>query len=109
MTTMDAPSDEPVPRARAAPPAAAPALKRVPPTLMTTSSVAGPRAAPSLAAYGLACVFVYIVPTIVFALPPAPVPADPSEIEHIGAGEGAVPARVRHRGAALTHIPGRPT
>ena len=37
--------------------------------MMTTSSVASLRAAPTMAVYGLACVFLYVVPAIVFLLP----------------------------------------
>jgi hypothetical protein len=37
--------------------------------LMTTSSVASLRAAPSMAVYGLAAVFLYLLPAIVFLLP----------------------------------------
>ncbi|MEU2628589.1 MULTISPECIES: APC family permease [Kitasatospora] len=44
--------------------------------LMTTSSVASLRAAPTMAVYGLACVFLYIVPAIVFLLPTALVSAE---------------------------------
>lgn len=44
--------------------------------LMTTGSVASLRAAPSMAVYGLAAVFLYIVPAIVFLLPTALVSAE---------------------------------
>src|SRR5689334_6101065 len=44
--------------------------------LMTTSSVASLRAAPTMAVYGLACVFLYIVPAIIFLLPQALVAAE---------------------------------
>jgi amino acid transporter len=43
---------------------------------MTTSSVASLRAAPTMAVYGLACVFLYIVPAIVFLLPQSLVSAE---------------------------------
>src|SRR5215469_13126294 len=43
---------------------------------MTTSSVASLRSAPTMAVYGLACVFLYIVPAIVFLLPQALVAAE---------------------------------
>ena len=43
---------------------------------MTTSSVASLRAAPTMAVYGLACVFLYIVPAIVFLLPTSLVSAE---------------------------------
>jgi len=44
--------------------------------LMTTSSVASLRAAPTMAVYGLACVFLYLVPAIVFLMPQALVAAE---------------------------------
>jgi amino acid transporter len=44
--------------------------------LMTTSSVASLRAAPTMAVYGLACVFLYIIPAIVFLLPTSLVSAE---------------------------------
>ncbi|HEY3685055.1 MAG TPA: APC family permease [Streptosporangiaceae bacterium] len=44
--------------------------------LMTTSSVASLRAAPTMAVYGLACVFLYLVPAILFLLPTSLVSAE---------------------------------
>ncbi|GAA4600610.1 amino acid transporter [Actinoplanes octamycinicus] len=44
--------------------------------LMTTSSVASLRPAPTMAVYGLASIFLYIVPAIVFLLPTALVSAE---------------------------------
>jgi glutamate:GABA antiporter len=44
--------------------------------LMTTSSVASLRPAPTMAVYGLAAVFLYVVPGIVFLLPTALVSAE---------------------------------
>lgn len=44
--------------------------------LMTTSSVASLRSAPTMAVYGLACVFLYLVPALVFLLPTALVSAE---------------------------------
>jgi amino acid transporter len=44
--------------------------------LMTTSSVASLRAAPTMAVYGLAAVFLYIVPAIVFLIPTSLVSAE---------------------------------
>jgi amino acid transporter len=44
--------------------------------LMTTSSVASLRAAPTMAVYGLACVFLYLIPAIVFLLPTSLVSAE---------------------------------
>ena len=43
---------------------------------MTTASVASLRAAPTMAVYGLACVFLYLVPALVFLLPTALVSAE---------------------------------
>jgi glutamate:GABA antiporter len=43
---------------------------------LTVSSVASLRAAPTMAVYGLACVFLYIVPAIVFLLPTSLVSAE---------------------------------
>ncbi len=77
MASMDVPADRPV---------AVPATKVtvVRPTfitwvalaLMTTSSVASLRSSPSMAVYGLACVFLYVVPAIVFLMPQALVAAE---------------------------------
>ncbi|WP_412748548.1 APC family permease [Krasilnikovia sp. M28-CT-15] len=44
--------------------------------LMTTSSVASLRPAPTMAVYGLAAIFLYLVPAIVFLLPTALVSAE---------------------------------
>ena len=43
---------------------------------MTTASVASLRSAPTMAVYGLTCVFLYIVPAIIFLLPQALVAAE---------------------------------
>src|SRR6187431_752960 len=43
---------------------------------MTTASVASLRSAPTMAVYGLACVFLYIVPAIIFLIPQALVAAE---------------------------------
>ena len=44
--------------------------------LMTTSSVASLRPSPTMAVYGLACIFLYVVPAIVFLLPTSLVSAE---------------------------------
>ncbi|MCU7726012.1 APC family permease [Actinoplanes sp. KI2] len=71
--------------ARGVPAAATPAAAKPKPihyiswialALMTTSSVASLRAAPTMAVYGLACIFLYIVPAIVFLLPTSLVSAE---------------------------------
>src|SRR6478752_145481 len=77
MSAMDASADQPVPEAAAR--AKAPAthwISWIALALMTTSSVASLRAAPTMAVYGLACVFLYIVPAIVFLLPTSLVSAE---------------------------------
>jgi len=78
MSAMEAPADQPVPpatsRSRAA--TAAPFISWVALALMTTSSVASLRPSPTMAMYGLACVFLYIVPAIVFLLPTSLVSAE---------------------------------
>jgi putative glutamate/gamma-aminobutyrate antiporter len=74
---MDVPADRPV-AARGAP------VTVTKPTyitwltlaFMTTSSVASLRSAPTMAVYGLACVFLYLVPAIVFLMPQALVAAE---------------------------------
>jgi glutamate:GABA antiporter len=77
MSSMDVPADRPV--SVPATPAAF-----VKPTyitwvtlaFMTTASVASLRSAPTMAVYGLTCVFLYVVPAIVFLLPQALVAAE---------------------------------
>ncbi len=44
--------------------------------MMTTSSVASLRAAPTMAVYGLACVFLYLLPAVVFLLPTSLISAE---------------------------------
>src|SRR5690349_22792868 len=77
MASMDVPADRPV----AAPAARAVMVKPTYITwltlaFMTTASVASLRSAPTMAVYGLACVFLYVVPAIVFLLPQALVAAE---------------------------------
>ncbi|MGW3283676.1 APC family permease [Streptomyces sp. NPDC001002] len=79
MASMDVPADLPKAQVQArarARQVAAPRLSWVTLALMTTSSVASLRAAPTMAVYGLACVFLYLVPAIVFLLPTALVSAE---------------------------------
>ena len=77
MSAMDMPAEQPVAasRAKAAVPKSA-WISWIALALMTTSSVASLRAAPTMAVYGLACVFLYIVPAIVFLLPTSLVSAE---------------------------------
>jgi len=78
VSSIDVPAGGQMAKATAAP------LRMVKPTyitwltlaLMTTSSVASLRAAPTMAVYGLACVFLYLVPAIVFLMPQALVAAE---------------------------------
>jgi amino acid transporter len=77
MASMDVPAD----RAAAAKPARVAVVRPTYITwltlaFMTTSSVASLRSAPTMAVYGLACVFLYVVPAIVFLLPQALVAAE---------------------------------
>ncbi|MFF2329827.1 MULTISPECIES: APC family permease [unclassified Streptomyces] len=79
MSTMDVPSDAqseiPASRPRAEK-AAVPGMSWVTLALMTTASVASLRSAPTMAVYGLACVFLYLLPAIVFLMPTALVSAE---------------------------------
>ncbi|MFD5769669.1 APC family permease [Streptomyces sp. NPDC127049] len=75
MASMDAAADLPKPRA-AVRPVPPPTITWVTLALMTTASVASLRAAPTMAIYGLACVFLYLVPAVVFLLPTALVSAE---------------------------------
>src|SRR4051794_23796959 len=76
MTAADVPADGSVaaPAARTRAPATA-WISWVALAMMTTSSVASLRAAPTMAVYGLACVFLYLLPAIVFLLPTSLRPA----------------------------------
>ncbi|MFJ9244509.1 APC family permease [Streptomyces sp. NPDC101776] len=80
MASMDVPDDLPKSKQAAVRTQtrtrAAPTLTWVTLALMTTSSVASLRAAPTMAVYGLACVFLYLVPAVVFLLPTALVSAE---------------------------------
>lgn len=79
MSTMDVPSEAeseiPASQPRAKKPAV-PGMTWVTLALMTTASVASLRSAPTMAVYGLACVFLYVVPAIVFLMPTALVSAE---------------------------------
>ena len=79
MSTADASADQPaVPaasRARAKLPARA-YISWVALALMTTSSVSSLRPSPTMAMYGLACVFLYLLPAVVFLLPTSLVSAE---------------------------------
>src|SRR6201989_3626103 len=77
MASMEVPADRPVrtPAARAV--VAKPTyITWLTLAFMTTASVASLRSAPTMAVYGLTCVFLYIVPAIVFLIPQALVAAE---------------------------------
>ena len=74
MSAMDASSPPPA-ATRAKVPAKA-WISWVALAMMTTSSVASLRAAPTMAVYGLACVFLYLLPAVVFLLPTSLVSAE---------------------------------
>ncbi|MFG2820088.1 APC family permease [Kitasatospora sp. NPDC048365] len=81
MSAADVPAERPGStstgsQARAARAVATPKMTWLTLALMTTSSVASLRASPTMAVYGLACVFLYLVPAIVFLLPTALVSAE---------------------------------
>ncbi len=79
MTTADVPLGRvPAAAKAAARPAvvAPPKISWVALAMMTTASVASLRAAPTMAVYGLACVFLYLLPAVVFLLPTALVSAE---------------------------------
>jgi amino acid transporter len=82
VSTMDVPADRPAAaRAPAQAGARAPAraityISWVALALMTTSSVASLRPAPTMAVYGLAAIFLYLLPGLVFLLPTALVSAE---------------------------------
>ena len=79
MSAMDMPAEESKPAAKAAGRARVPAVAWISwmaLALMTTSSVASLRPSPTMAVYGLACVFLYVVPAIVFLLPTSLVSAE---------------------------------
>jgi glutamate:GABA antiporter len=75
MSTAGVPADEVVPSARTRA-ASAQWISWVALAMVTTSSVASLRAAPTMAVYGLACVFLCLLPAIVFLLPTSLVSAE---------------------------------
>ena len=77
MSATDVPGGPPVSEAVARPKAPATQwISWIALAMMTTSSVASLRAAPTMAVYGLACVFLYLLPAIVFLLPTSLVSAE---------------------------------
>src|SRR6476469_6467982 len=77
MASMDVPAGRPV----AVPATKATVVKPayitwVTLAFMTTASVASLRSAPTMAVYGLTCVFLYLVPAVIFLLPQALVAAE---------------------------------
>ncbi|WP_443068315.1 hypothetical protein [Streptomyces sp. NBC_01358] len=65
MSSTETSADLPRPRTAAARSATS-AMTWVTLAFMTTASVASLRAAPTMAVYGLACVFLYLLPAILF-------------------------------------------
>ena len=77
MSSMDVPADRPAEVPRATPVVVKPTyITWLTLAFMTTASVASLRSAPTMAVYGLTCVFLYVVPAIVFLLPQALVAAE---------------------------------
>ena len=81
MSTMDVPAKRPAkgpaaPKSPAGPGPRVAFISWVALALMTTSSVASLRPSPTMAVYGLACVFLYLVPAVVFLLPTSLVSAE---------------------------------
>ncbi|OWY81556.1 APC family permease [Rhodococcus sp. BUPNP1] len=77
MSAPDIPADQPPTesKVRTRVPAG-PWISWVALALMTTSSVASLRPSPTMAVYGLACVFLYVIPALVFLLPTSLVSAE---------------------------------
>src|SRR5687768_15826659 len=83
VSAMDVPARRSVPLDAAGEQTSAPKAKRavayiswVALALMTTSSVASLRPSPTMAVYGLASIFLYLIPALVFLLPTALVSAE---------------------------------
>jgi amino acid transporter len=76
MSGMDVPADKPLAAARTKAQAKTAFISWVALALMTTSSVASLRPSPTMAVYGLACIFLYLVPAILFLLPTSLVSAE---------------------------------
>ena len=79
MTAMDVPAEGASDKAAEKPVARSKAvtyISWIALALMTTSSVASLRPAPTMAVYGLACIFLYVVPAIIFLLPTSLVSAE---------------------------------
>ena len=97
MASMDVPAGRP-----AATPATARAVARpvyiwwLTLAFMTTASVASLRSAPTMAVYGLTCVFLYLVPAVIFLLPQSLVAAgaDPEHGFLVAAGRGGTGNRL---------------
>ena len=77
MASMDVPADRPVAGRRRRAAVVKPTyITWMTLAFMTTASVASLRSAPTMAVYGLTCVFLYIVPAIIFLLPQSLVAAE---------------------------------
>ena len=60
---------------------------------MTVSSVASLWPAPTMAVYGLAAVFLYVLPAIVFLIPTALVSAELARLERLPLGDRGISPR----------------
>ena len=76
MSTADVPIDDTRPPPPDVPRCVTQWISWVALAMMTTSLVASLRAAPTMAVYGLACVFPYLLPAVVFLLPTSLVSAE---------------------------------
>jgi hypothetical protein len=77
VASMDVPADPPVAAKAARPRVVKPTyITWMTLAFMTTASVASLRSAPTMAVYGLTCVFLYLVPAIIFLLPQSLVAAE---------------------------------
>src|SRR5512133_1180631 len=76
MSAVDPTAEGAVPAARARTTSARTYVTWTALALMTVSSVASLRPAPTMAVYGLACVFLYVLPAIIFLIPTALVSAE---------------------------------
>jgi glutamate:GABA antiporter len=77
MASMDVPADRPVAVPKTTARVAQPTyITWLTLAFMTTASVASLRSAPTMAVYGLTCVFLYLVPAVIFLLPQALVAAE---------------------------------
>ena len=77
--------------------------------LMTASSVASLRPAPTMGGYGLAGVFLYVLPAIVFLIPTEIVFLIPTEIENMAIVEAQFLRHIADAARTRTAMSGTPT